>query len=353
MTPIPIIKRTLDYKMPRSNAGFTLIELMLALALGLLISAAAFMLFLTGQRSYSLQQGSADLQDNANFGLSYIAKDLRLTNLNTQQAAINDRTKTGGLVLTSAVNGFKDTSVTPNKIFSNLPESIKGTTAALGLLSASELHTSNAREGGADIKSDQLVIQYKPQYVQDGTDWVGGFDCEGNEIRFPRQTGSPAIDAPLRIIVQRYFLREDSNKTSNEPNATLALACDAGWYVESGNPTKVENYGGEGQIIMKRVDYFHIMLGIQNGDKHRYMAIKDYMGLTVNPKPRILSIQLGALVRSSQSVGSDDLVKNDQVFTVLDKDVTVKPPNGKPPQYIRQVVSQTVALRNTFGERGQ
>ncbi len=70
-------------------------------------------------------------------------------------------------------------------------------------------------------------------------------------------------------------------------------------------------------------------------------------------KPRILSIQLGTLVRSSQSVGNDALVKNDQKFQVLDNEVTVKIPANASTKYVRQVVSQTIALRNTFGERGQ
>ncbi|HRM51668.1 MAG TPA: PilW family protein, partial [Acinetobacter johnsonii] len=151
---------------------------------------------------------------------------------------------------------------------------------------------------------------------------------------------------------QRYFLREDDNKNANEPNQALALACDAGWYNESGNPAKVEDYGGEGEIIMKRVDYFRVLLGIQKANDHRYIAVKDYMNLS-GVKPRILSIQLGVLVRSSQSVGNDALVKNDQKFQVLDNEVTVKIPANASTKYVRQVVSQTIALRNTFGERGR
>jgi len=279
----------------KRQAGLTLIELMISLALGLIVVAAAIMLFLTGQKSYSLQQGSADLQDNANFGLSYVTKDIRLANLNALSAEINDRTKAGGLVLTSKDNGYKDTAVTPNKIYSNLPDSVTGKTAAVATLSASESHSSNVKLAGTDLKSDQLVIQYKPQYTTD-------------------------------------------------PDTA------ANWF--GGNPAEVEDYGGEGEIIMKRVDYFRVLLGIQKANDHRYIAVKDYMNLS-GVKPRILSIQLGALVRSSQSVGNDALVKNDQKFQVLDNEVTVKIPANASTKYVRQVVSQTIALRNTFGERGQ
>ena len=69
-------------------------------------------------------------------------------------------------------------------------------------------------------------------------------------------------------------------------------------------------------------------------------------------RPRILSVQLGALIRSAQSVGSDSMIKDTQKFQVLDKEVTVKTPTAGNSKYVRQVVSQTVALRNTFGERG-
>lgn len=348
----------------RYASGFTLIELMLSLALGLVISAAAMMLFLTGQRSIALQQGSSDIQDNANFGLNYVVKDIRLANLNATSADSNDRSKEGGLVLTSAANQV--TVGTPVVEYSNLPKTIDAAKAPVKWLSGGEVSDSNT-----GVKNDQLVIQYRPQYITDPenpANWFGGFDCEGNRISFAQQTGSPAVDAPLRIYIQRYFVRKDTNVSSNEPNEPYALACDAGWYLE-GSPTdfnqdttKGSVYGDNGQIVMKRVDYFHVMLGVQeevsaNVFNHRYISIKDYMALAqptdpTKAKPRILSIQLGALTRSMQSVGRDSIIKEGLTFTVLDKNVTVKTPTGKPAKYVRQVVSQTIALRNTFGGRG-
>lgn len=358
----------------KAQSGFTLIELMVALALGLIITAAAIALLLTGQKSYSLQQGVADLQDNANFGLNYIARDIRLSNLNTTVAEVNDETAYGGIVLTSSENATKAPAKAPavGDPLSNLYKSIKDATADEALLSRSNGQdgwsgNSNvqAKEDGegaseespnyVDIYSDQLVIQYKPQYIQEGNNWFGGYDCEGNKIEFASTvtTGGVTKDAPLRIIVQRYFLREDSSKNAREPNMALALACDAGWYNESGNPSKVERYGDAGQIIMKRVDHFRVLLGIQNGGSHRYISIKDYMELDAGARPRILSVQLGILARSAQAISKDSLIKDDQEFQVLDQAVKVKEPAINTTKHVRQVVSQTVALRNTFGERGK
>ena len=49
--------------------GFTLIELMVALALGLIVIAAAIQLFVGGILSSRLQQANAEIQDSGIFGL--------------------------------------------------------------------------------------------------------------------------------------------------------------------------------------------------------------------------------------------------------------------------------------------
>lgn len=363
--------------MIKKQLGFTLVELMISLALGLIIVAAATLLFLTGQKSLAMQQGVAELQDNANFGLNYITQDIRLANLNTKDAAINAQSLYGGIVLTSANSSFvTSTTTTPTNggtsvvtKYPNLPVSIAGladtlltqnngiTTAATtgdGWTGASNVKDSST---AAALSSDQLVIQYLPQYrIESRTSggstydvYVGGSDCQGKKLEF-RVLANPADAAEaygLQMVVQRYFLRRDSNKASNE-SSPLALACDAGYYAKTGSPTSITNYGDAGEIIMKRVDHFRVLLGIQNGTNYRYVPIATYMAMSA-PRPRIVSIQLGALVRSTQSVGTDAAVKADQEFKVLDQ--TVKANALTDPKYIRQVVSQTVALRNALGER--
>ena len=324
--------------MKNKQIGFTLIELMISLALGLIVVAAAILLFLTGQKSVAMQKGVAELQDNANFGLNYITKDIRLTNLNVTEALINDQTSYGGVVLSSSA-----TTVKSNIYLSPPTPALDPSLLSKGGLTSNVLVSDNSTPATFSAGgSDQLVIQYLPQYTLDTAtnEYVGGFDCEGKELRFPKDDG-------LQVVVQRYFLRIDDNKATSE-NSPLALACDAGHYSINA-PTAIVNYGGAGEIIMKRVDYFRVLLGVQFTDKNlQYLPISSYMALA-SPRPRILSIQLGALVRSTQSVGSDAVVKADQTFQVLDQTVKVK--TSSDPKYIRQVVSQTIALRNAFGER--
>ena len=321
----------------KKQVGFTLVELLIAIALGLIIAASATMLFLTGLKSQALQTGQSGLQDDANFGLNFILKDVRLSNLNTVQSGINDTTAYGGMVFSSSDKvGFNN---------SNLPMIVDE-----NLLSRSEVqNTSNAHSDG----SDQLTIQFLPQYIWDdkktatATDdrWYGGFDCEGNALEFTRDQGR-------QMVVQRYFLALDENIGNTEPNQPLALYCDAGYYALEGDPTSITNFGEDPQIVLKRVDHFRVLYSIQNGSNHRYVDANTYLQLD-SPRPRILSVQLGILMRSLQSVGRDNTFSDEQVFQVLDQALQITEPDENAPKYVRQVVTQTIALRNTFGERGQ
>lgn len=342
-------------KSPLIKNGFTLVELMISIVLGLLIVAAAIQLFITGQTSLNMQRSMADIQDNGNFGLNYLTLDFRKANLDAGNAVANDQTPYGGIVLTSITNRSTN-SRTPAVVASaniNYAVNVNLLSRGAGQTVGTDNEWTGASNTGTN-KSDQLVIQYKPNQV--------GTDCEGNNITAADITAGT-------YIVQRYFLRPDGTNTQD-----LALACDAGRYTTSKDLTHADYsgtraYGGAGQIILRRVDYFHVLLGTSEGsfdspNNFRYMSIKDYMAITPtvlapvatsipSPRLRIQSIQVGMLVRASDSVGNDSNLRtrNASSFKVLDKDVTLETTlqNG---QYLRQVVSQAVAIRNGLGIRG-
>lgn len=64
---------------PIRHNGFTLVELMVALALGLIISGAAILLYLESKRSYTQDEEMARLQENARFALDYLKREISLS----------------------------------------------------------------------------------------------------------------------------------------------------------------------------------------------------------------------------------------------------------------------------------
>lgn len=310
----------------KTQYGFTLIELMISMVLGLLVSAAAMQLYITGQKGMAVQQGAANLQNSASFGLEYMLRDIRLANLNSIKPIIDPTILHGGIVLDKANLSTKTTF------------KITGEDAGNNLMTAGNAGPSNLQ----GEKSDQLVIQYRNTINNQ-------FDCEGNSI------------APAAYIVERYFLREDDKK-NNDPNTALVLACKASSYLND-DDAKLDNLTGKGEIIIPRVDHMHILLGVasdtvnttvspvvagQDGvlDRFGYISISNYLALAT--KPQIVSLQIGLLVRSPDSVGKNDLADNNKKYQILDVDKALVADN-KNNLYARKVITQTVALRNGFG----
>ena len=81
------------------SAGFTLIELMISLVLGLLISAAVMQVYIVSTRTATVQQSASEVQDSAIFSLQAIEDHIRLVNLGNPISNINDSTNHGGIVL--------------------------------------------------------------------------------------------------------------------------------------------------------------------------------------------------------------------------------------------------------------
>jgi len=62
----------------KSQKGMSLVELMVALVLGLFISAALISLFINSKQNYRINENMARLQENARFAVSFLSRDIRM-----------------------------------------------------------------------------------------------------------------------------------------------------------------------------------------------------------------------------------------------------------------------------------
>ena len=294
--------------MKRKMSGYTLVELMVALVLGLIVVLVAVQMLLAGQRSVAFQNAVLNVQDNANIGLNYIVTDLKHTNLNLINRDMRS-TGVSGLIVSD----------------SNYPANI---TTNRRLSSTADLNSPSLTEDDSDV----LVIQYKPNLAK-------GYDCEGE-----------AITSPNEVIVQRYFLRRDTNGARFD----LALACDAGRYANTETATTItgfNNSNNSGQIIMQRVDQFKVLVGVQNTSTRSlsYMTLAQFAAVPAGENLRAVSLQIGILARSLDNAGADTNEKLD--YTLLNLPQVVDKPDEMKARYVRVPVEQTIALKNGLGER--
>lgn len=307
----------------KKQTGFTLVELMISLGLGLIIVAAALLLLFSGQKNIALQKNSSDLQEDQNFGLSYIAKNIRQANLNSPTAALNANSSFSGIV-------FKQANLS-DKVTVDTNFATKFVTANI------ITNTSNMRFKDdttyTDAVNDQLVIQYRPAEI-------GGYDCEGK-----------LINSTDIYILERYFVRTDANGGGTDTERS-ALACASSRYPAGlTTNTALESSGtvglyGSGQIIMKRVDLFRIRFLVQTATGKKYMTVAQYNVDTTSP--RILAVQLAIIARSPSST-TESSVSTSQEFSIFSQTVTQK--TAFPNRYVRTPIMQTVALRNALGGR--
>ena len=291
--------------MKRKMSGYTLVELMVALVLGLIVVLVAVQMLLAGQRSVAFQNAVLNVQDNANIGLNYIVTDLKHTNLNLINRDMRS-TGVSGLIVSD----------------SNYPANI---TTNRRLSSTADLNSPSLTEDDSDV----LVIQYRPNLAK-------GYDCEGE-----------AITSPNDVIVQRYFLRRDTNGA----NFDLALACDAGRYANTETETTITGFNNSGQIIMQRVDQFKVLVGVQNTSTRSlsYMTLAQFAAVPAGENLRAVSLQIGILARSLDNAGADTNEKLD--YTLLNLPQVVDKPDEMKARYVRVPVEQTIALKNGLGER--
>lgn len=258
-----------------SQKGFTLIELMIAITLGLIISAAALMIFLSSQRSLAMQAGMGDIQQNTVFGLSSLTHDLRHANLDTGFTHINNTNNTG--------IDFSQSNSTGTK-------------------------------GVMKENSDVLTIRYRAREGHN-TDCAGTTNIADGTVvthryhidKLPKNQQSGGAD--------RYGLICQSSAT---PNTTAVVIPDAESFKTS---LLIRNTKG----TPARTD-----------DTFQYVELSDYTS------GNVVAIEVGVVIRSSNSVQSDSKL-NQSTFTIAGQTVTL---NSNDNRHLRTPITQVIALRN-------
>ena len=283
----------------RSTSGFTLIELMISLVLGLLISAAVIQVYLTNTKTASTQKSGSELQEASVFGLQQLESHLRLANLGNSVTSITDTTAGGGIVISPKNIGLESTDTSKNLYFT--------------------------RNGGdsniTGINSDQLMIQFK------NTTGVKIPDCESADID------------PKATVIERYFIRSSSTTGQG-----LVLACDAGRVTDTGITGLSADYESGGSEVILGVDQFKILLGIQtdapsNAGLMRYLTASEYLALS-GTKPPITAVKIGLIVRGSSPVIGSDVATS---FKLLG---ATQPLKSGQPNRVRTTYESTTLLRN-------
>lgn len=160
----------------KNNKGFSLIELMIAVALGTLVVMAVVTLFITNQRTYNLQKNTRIIQQQGVFVLEHMVQDIRKA----------------GYRHISAVN---DVGIIANEVNS----------------------ISGSKDDVGENKSDRLTVAFDVvvEGASDRNNHTAPRDCEGKKITSTTK------------VVQTYWLNEEElrckSSYSSSENGLLLL----------------------------------------------------------------------------------------------------------------------------------
>nr|WP_314233088.1 PilW family protein [uncultured Moraxella sp.] len=291
--------------------GFTLIELMISLVLGLLISAAVIQIYLTNVQSTTVQKSGSELQEASIFGLQQLEAHLRLANLGNSETKITDTTANGGIVLSWKNLGLPSTSSTTSAMF-------------LPYLTHTAGDKDWKSDSNTDINSDQLTIQFT------NTTGQTMFDCESAEV------------ANKQRVIERYFLRSVTGDNSTGAVKNLALVCDAGRIEGTAVTGLSADYRTGGSEFIMGVDQFKILLGVQDANNQMmYLPSSTYTSLS-GTHPPIIAVKIGLIVHGSTPIiGSNEITS----FTLLGQSQNLKNDTTRK-KLVRRTYESTTLLRN-------
>lgn len=318
------------------QVGFSLIELMVAIAIGLILVAVAIQLFISGQVNYQIQQAASTVQDSGVFGLSAVTKNIRLAN-HGNAAVINDQSLYGGIVLSSQYVDEQQ----------QLKGNLHGLKVADTWVSGSNYVSATALNPSAiaGLNSDQLVIMYQaPMEMR---------TCTGRLVRGPNRSLSRLQKG--WYVIEKYYVKKSADQSAD-------LYCSDSFFVAKGeltpqslldgdketltiehSETLMGDYGqSEGHLIANNVEYMRVQLLIRHPDQRRgTLDVAAYNALALSDtqqvRPAIVGVNLAWLVRSNEKVPH----ANRSTYQVLDRSIRV--PDD---QFMRQIYSTTIALRN-------
>jgi len=95
--------------------GFSMVELMVAITIGLIILAAVSTIFVSSKSTYNTQDNLARLQENARFAMQFIMRDLRMAGYygcNDDMTRINSTVNGALFSLANPIEGMDETSGT-------------------------------------------------------------------------------------------------------------------------------------------------------------------------------------------------------------------------------------------------
>lgn len=321
------------------QSGLTLVELMVAMTIGLLLLAGTASLFISNKRIYREQEELSRLQENGRFALEMMLNDVRMSGYvgcHDDLANLTNQVSTNAQTLTSYLARVEGSDEAANWLPSNATQEVGNMVAATDGITIRYLDPVN-------IDADTPMVLTTPMnpsvldgdlVVADTTglavgDLAGISDCATSDVFAITGLSATTISHAalskgygtnaqiMRLVARRYFIRDGGNGRSL-------------WMVEN---------GGAAQELIEGVDAMQVMYGIDADadtfpDSYGTADDADAAGWA-----NVVSVRVALLLRTVEANPNNEI--DSRIYGLLDQAVGPFDDRRR-----RRVFSATVAIRN-------
>jgi len=341
----PARRRTQECRTDVQVRGITLIELMVAMALGSFLLLGAMTAFTQGQVAFRVNESTARLQENARLSLAFLEDDVRMAGyfgLTTRPGDIENRASP----MQPVPPGLAVRNDCGRNWTIDFDAPVAGTNNGFGWIGCSP-------SGQAQPDADTLVIRRTseistpPDAMRRGTLYVRtarfGHGIIFDGVAPPEPSAEPPLQSRSFQLLSRgyYVSRRSSLDTPGNPVPSLRMKTLAG---SSSGPRLVD------QEVVPGVEDFQVQFGVDTdgvgalgrGSVNRYVNPGDPMldpgDPAFLPEARILAVRIWLSIRAERP---EQGFSDTREYVYADQDRSA--PNDA---YRRIVVTRTIQLRN-------
>lgn len=329
--------------------GFTLIEMMIALTVGLIVTGAVGTLFIQSRSSYTQNDEINNIQENGRYALKVIANELRMAQFwGGMQSVSNATMATDNTGLVGGVTATLDQTAngcgtTDNWNYSFTPTATTPTLSYLNNTDSTTVTAAYPCVTSIDDGTDVLMVKRARGLAFTDTDdltpgrpYIRTNQVNATVFKMSTETGLETTDPPAGYSDWQYLARIYYVKNSQLMRQALNE--------DSSDPDNDPAF--EAEILADGIERFHIEFGIDNGTD----GVADFF--TSSPTKEELRVATVAhvyvLVRSVNTLPNN--YTNPKSFTLgslavndINNDDVGDPFNDG---YYRKVMSTTVIMRN-------
>jgi type IV pilus assembly protein PilW len=325
-------------KIIRNNHGFSLVEVMVSLALGLVVIGMVVTLFINTKQNHAQNERLTEALENGRFALRMLTNDLKAAGFMGGMWDMSLLGKDGTLSLATDCGQVSESDWAFDMTTYNAMQFRYNTD---GSTASSQFQCIS----GSDFKNSTDVLAVKRSYTEKDTgalsDGVVYLRTDYNSgclwFKSSTNTGPTGSNCPTtdfedwRFINNVYYIRSYSS-TPGDGIPTLCKKYLTATSSGIAQPTMAEVCLAEG------VEHFHVQFGLDTDTPKDGVANKYVSDPTVNEvSTQAVSARIFVLARSKRE---DPTFTNNKTYTLGDRVVTMND------NFYRRVYSTTVALRN-------